>query len=67
MMIWPMNPRLSMNIMRVLSVAYGSAVAIIALVHPSAVGAFAIIGAIVLGFLWTVRSFLGRGSTSDSR
>jgi hypothetical protein len=57
-----MNPRLSMNIMLILSVCYGAAVAIVALVDSSAVGPFAVIGAIVLGVLWTARSFLSRGS-----
>ncbi|MER7283623.1 hypothetical protein ABT369_55305 [Dactylosporangium sp. NPDC000244] len=57
-----MSPRLSMNIMLILSVSYGAAVAIVALTASSAVETFAVIGAIVLGVLWAARSFLIRGS-----
>jgi hypothetical protein len=57
-----MSPRLSMTIMLILSVCYGAAVAIIALTDSSALGLFVVVGAIVLGLLWTVRAMLIRGS-----
>ena len=51
-----------MTIMLILSVAYGAAVAIVAMTDSGSVGTFAVIGAIVLGVLWTVRALLIRGS-----
>ncbi|MEU7874616.1 hypothetical protein [Dactylosporangium sp. NPDC049140] len=57
-----MTPRLTMNIMLILSVCYGAAVAIVAVTDSDALGTFAVIGAIVLGALWAARSFLIRGS-----
>ncbi|MFB9441477.1 hypothetical protein Dvina_24795 [Dactylosporangium vinaceum] len=57
-----MTPRLSLNIMLILSVCYGAAVAIVALTTDDLVGTVALIGGIVLGVLWTARSFLLRGA-----
>ncbi|MEU0554158.1 hypothetical protein [Dactylosporangium sp. NPDC006015] len=55
-----MNPRMSMNIMLVLSVCYGAAIAILAFLDSGGLATFAVVGAIVLGALWTARGFLTR-------
>ncbi|WP_432824632.1 hypothetical protein [Dactylosporangium sp. CA-092794] len=40
-----------------LSVAYGAVCAILAVLDSSAIGTFAIVGAVVLGALWAIRGF----------
>ncbi|MEV4132129.1 hypothetical protein AB0J72_08180 [Dactylosporangium sp. NPDC049742] len=51
---------MSMNIMLVLSVCYGAAIAILAFLDSGGLATFAVVGAIVLGVLWTARGFLTR-------
>jgi hypothetical protein len=51
-----------MNIMLVLSVCYGAAIAVLAFLDAGSLGAFAVVGAVVLGALWTARALLSRPS-----
>jgi hypothetical protein len=51
-----MTPQQSTRILVLLSMAYGIAIAALAIAGSGAVGIFAIIGAMVLGLCWTARS-----------
>jgi hypothetical protein len=53
-----MTPQLANRVLLVLSIVYGSAIAILAVLDSSALTNFAVIGAIVLGGLWAVRGLL---------
>ena len=58
-----MNPKLTAQVLVVLSIVYGISVALLAIFHPSATQTFAIVGALAIGGLWAIRGvFLGRGS-----
>jgi hypothetical protein len=52
-----------MNILLILSVLFGAAIAIMAFLDTGGLGTFAVIGAIVLGALWATRGFLIRGGS----
>jgi hypothetical protein len=53
-----MNPKTSAWVLLILSICYGSLIAILGAVGSSAVGLVAMIGALVLGALWVVRGLL---------
>ena len=50
-----MTPRDSSRIMVLLSMAYGMTIGALAIAGSGAVGIVAVIGAMVLGLLWTAR------------
>ncbi len=50
-----MSPWLSARLLIALSMLYGCVIAILAVVDSPAIGLVAMIGAVVLGFLWAVR------------
>jgi len=56
-----MTKQTSTRILVLASMAYGMTVAILAIFASGAVGAFAVIGAMVLGLLWVARSFFAKG------
>ncbi len=58
-----MTRETSSRILVLLSMAYGLTIAILAIAGVGGIGLFAVIGAMVLGFLWTARSFLMRPPT----
>lgn len=49
------RPSSRMQILVALSLAYGAAIAILALVHAGGMSTVAIVGALVLGGLWATR------------
>ncbi len=53
-----MNPETSSRILVLLSMAFGVGGWALAIVGSGAVGAFAAIGGMVLGLLWTARAML---------
>ncbi|MCP2326085.1 membrane associated rhomboid family serine protease [Hamadaea flava] len=53
-------PSLSARIILALTVVYGGAVAILAILHSDAVGTFAAIGGVVIGILWVLRGLFFR-------
>jgi len=53
----PITPETSSRILVLLSMAFGIAVGALAITGSGAVGVFAAIGGMVLGFLWVARSF----------
>jgi hypothetical protein len=55
-----MNPKTSAQILIVLSVAYGVTIGILGALGSPAITLVAIIGAMVLGLLWVVRSVIAR-------
>ncbi|MBO0867112.1 MAG: hypothetical protein J2P15_00965 [Micromonosporaceae bacterium] len=55
-----MDPRIANRILIGLSSCYGALIAILVFVDPSAIGLVAIIGAIVLGLLWSIRGLVVR-------
>jgi len=55
-----MNKDLFRRIMLALSVIYGVLVGVLAMVDSGATGLVAIIGAIVIGLLWTAFGMIGR-------
>jgi hypothetical protein len=59
----PMNVKLSAQILITFSIGYGTTVALLAVVAPSAVTTVAIIGALVIGGLWAVRGVFLNGRT----
>jgi predicted membrane-bound mannosyltransferase len=60
----PMSPQLTSRILIALSICYGITVAILGALDSSALTIVAIIGALVLGGLWAVRSMLIRRDRS---
>ncbi|WP_326636562.1 hypothetical protein OIE67_03455 [Nonomuraea fuscirosea] len=62
-----MNAKLSARALIALSVVYGSTIGVLALLHvaETTTTTFMIVGAVVIGALWTVRGLLtGRGRPS---
>ena len=59
--IGAMDPRLSARLLVVLSICYGSVVAVLGALGSSATGIFALVGALIVGGLWAVRGMFGRG------
>jgi hypothetical protein len=55
-----MSPQLANRILIVLSILYGSGIAILAILDVSSLATIAAIGAIILGALWAVRGALFR-------
>jgi ABC-type uncharacterized transport system permease subunit len=55
-----MDAKFSMRIMIALSVCYGALIGILGALNSSAVGAVAVVGAMVLGALWVVRGLFQR-------
>jgi hypothetical protein len=58
-----MNPKTSAQVLIVLSIAYGVAIGILGALDSSAtatIAIIAIIGALVIGALWVVRSVVAR-------
>lgn len=53
-----MTPQSSSRILVLLSMAFGITVGALAIAGSGAVGTFAAIGGMVLGFLWVARSML---------
>ncbi|HEV2087462.1 MAG TPA: hypothetical protein VGR21_04025 [Cryptosporangiaceae bacterium] len=67
-MLLGMSPKLSSQILVLLSIAYGVTVALLAVLGAGrAVGLFAFIGASVLGLLWVARSFFMKRPTGDDQ
>jgi hypothetical protein len=56
-----MEPKPSAKLLVVLSVCYGITVALLGALGSSAIGIVAIVGALVIGGLWALRSILSRG------
>lgn len=48
-----------------LSILYGVVIAVLGAYAEGAVGPFALVGALLLGLLWTARSILGRRPDQD--
>jgi membrane associated rhomboid family serine protease len=59
-MLCGMSRQLSSRVLVLLSMAFGIAVAVLGMSDSGAVGGFAAIGGMVLGFLWVVRSFFAK-------
>jgi hypothetical protein len=55
-----MNPKTSAQILIVLSIAYGVTIGILGALDSAATTTIAIIGALVIGGLWVVRSVVAR-------
>jgi hypothetical protein len=55
-----MDPRIANRVLISLSVCYGGLIAVLAVLNSSAVSVVAVIGAIVLGLLWTIRGLFVR-------
>jgi len=58
-----MNRQTTERIMVLLSMAFGITVAALAMLDSDGVGIFAVIGGMVLGFLWVTRAVLTRDSS----
>jgi hypothetical protein len=61
-----MNPQLSARVLVALSSCYGVLLGVLAILHVHAIGIVAIIGAIILGLMWTVRGIFVRRTTTTS-
>lgn len=61
-MLHRMTPQLSSRILVFLSIAFGIAIAVLAVFGSDAVGTVAFIGAMALGLLWVGRAFFVKGS-----
>ncbi len=48
---------MSARILVLLSMAFGLAIAVLAMTDSGGIGLFAVIGGVLLGLLWTARSF----------
>jgi hypothetical protein len=55
-----MDPRIANRLLIALSSCYGALIAILAILNSSAIALVAIIGAIVLGLLWSIRGLFVR-------
>lgn len=55
-----MDPRIANRVLIALSSCYGALIAILAILNSSAVSVVAVIGAIVLGLLWSIRGLFVR-------
>ena len=58
-----MTPQQSSRIMVLLSMLYGITIGALAIAGVGDIGLFAIVGAMVLGFLWVARSMLMKRDT----
>lgn len=58
-----MTPQQSSRILALLSMAYGLTIGALAIADVGDIGVFAIVGAMVLGFLWVARSMLMKRDT----
>jgi hypothetical protein len=58
-----MDPRIANRVLLALSSCYGGLIAILAILNSSAIAVVAIIGAIVLGLLWSIRGLFVRRNT----
>jgi hypothetical protein len=50
-----MSPKLANRVLLVLSIIYGTGIAILAVLNSSAVATVAVVGALILGALWAIR------------
>jgi hypothetical protein len=55
-----MDPRFANRVLIALSSCYGALIAILAILNSSAIAVVAVIGAIVLGLLWSIRGLFVR-------
>jgi multisubunit Na+/H+ antiporter MnhF subunit len=55
-----MDPRIANRVLIALSFCYGGLIAILAILNSSATAVVAVIGAIVLGLLWSIRGLFVR-------
>lgn len=58
-----MDPRIANRVLVALSSCYAGLIAILAILNSSAIDVVAIIGAIVLGVLWSIRGLFVRRNT----
>ena len=55
-----MDPRIANRVLIALSSCYGALIAILAILNSSAIAVIAVIGAVVLGLLWSIRGLFVR-------
>ncbi len=60
---WSMTREMSARILVLLSMAFGLTIAVLAMTDSGGIGLFAVIGGVVLGLLWTARSFFTKPPT----
>lgn len=59
-----MSPQLSARLLLSLSACYGVLIGALAVLNVQSIGIVAIIGAMILGLLWTIRGIWGRRTTT---
>jgi hypothetical protein len=58
-----MDPRIANRVLIALSSCYAGLIAILAILNSSAIDVVAVIGAVVLGVLWSIRGLFVRRNT----
>lgn len=62
-----MDKKLATKVLVVVSIVYGSTIALMAVLGVSGLNTFTIVGALVLGLLWVLNAFFGRDTSEPQQ